>query len=166
MSAGRLWISIALSVALGGAVIPLASADEKTDKTVPAQQPAVPQVSCEFIEIWATNGKPPAVDPALSKALVKRLTSVFGAKYNDYKQLSSSTVTLTKKKPETLKLKKGAANVTLVEIVDNTKIRITVDFTSVKGKASQTQLVDAGDWVTTAVQQPNGDGHLLAGSCK
>jgi len=161
MNAGRLWFLIALVAAT-----PLASADEKSDKKVPAQEPAALQVSCEFIEIWATNGKTPSVDAALSKALVKRLTAVFGAKYNDYKQLSSSPVTLTKKKAETLKLKKGTANVTLVEIVDKTKIRVTIDFASVKGKASQTQLVDAGDWVATAVQQPNSDGHLLAGTCK
>jgi hypothetical protein len=127
-------------------------------------------VTCELVEIWATSAKTPAMDSALAKQLQKRLTIAFGSKYTDYKQLSSKSVTLTKKKSEKVALKKGSANVTLVEVVDKDKVRLTADFTSANGKSSSLQqLVAAGDWVITAVQQgnqPNADGHLLAVGCK
>jgi len=150
-----------------------ALADEKpTAKAIRAQAPApaAVTVTCELVEIWATSAKTPAMDSALPKQLQKRLTVGFGSKYTDYKQLSSKSVTLTKKKPEKVALKKGSAVVTLVEVVDKDKVRLTADFTSANGKSSSLQqLVAAGDWVITAVQQgkeASSDGHLLAVDCK
>jgi hypothetical protein len=127
------------------------------------KQPPDPTVSCAFVEIWASSG-PASIDPAIPKNLAKKLGKV--KQWTSYKQLSQVTRTLEKKKEEKLKLAKGTAQVTFVEIVDSTKVRLAVEFESPAGKASQKQLVDAADWVTTAVQQPNGEGHLLAGSCK
>jgi hypothetical protein len=164
MNVRGLWVSIALATVAR----PLAEADDRAEKRVPAQQPV--QVTCEVIEIWASTGKTPAMDPALGKQLQKRLTSAFGSKWNDYKQLSSNPVTLTKKTPQKLKLKKGSATVTLVEVVDKDKVRLTAEFIAANGKSGNLQqLVAAGDWVMTAVQQgkePSADGHLLAVGCK
>ncbi|MBS1122622.1 MAG: hypothetical protein H6Q90_4850 [Deltaproteobacteria bacterium] len=160
MSGRRLLVSLIVVLGLG---VP-ASAEDAEQK-VPADTPGTVQVSCDFIEITASSGKAVAVDPAL-KPLEKRLTKVFDKKWNDFKQLSRASSTLAKKKPEVLKLKQGTATATLVEIVDKSKVRLTVEFDDGKGKANQTQLVDAGDWVITVIQQPSGDGHLLAGSCK
>ncbi len=153
-------ISIAVLV-----LLPMtASADEPAAKKIPA--PAPVQVSCDVVEIWASHGKA-TIDPAIPKQLASRLTNNF--KWTEYKQLSSVTKTIEKKKPEAVKLAKGSATVTLVEIVDKSQVRLTVGFNAAKGASTQTQLVAAGDWVTTAVNQskePNADAHLLAVSCK
>ncbi len=140
------------------------------DSKAPAQAPPAPraavQVSCSLIEIWASHGKA-AIDPAIPKQLEKRLSNNF--KWTEYKQLSSTTSTLAKKKPEAVKLSKGSATITLVELVDKSQVRLTVAFNAAKGASSQTQLVAAGDWVTTVVNQSkdaNADAHLLAVSCK
>lgn len=169
MNVRGLWFSIALATV----ACPLAAADDRAEKRgTPTQTPAPAgvQVTCELIEIWATTAKTPAMDAALGKQLQKRLTSAFGSKWNDYKQLSTNPVKLTKKKPEKLKLKKGSATVTLVEVVDKDKVRLTADFIAANGgSGSLQQLVAAGDWVITAVQQgkePSADGHLLAVGCK
>lgn len=130
-----------------------------------ADKPATPGVSvtCDFVEVWAKGGKP-RLDPALPRPLAKKLRAV--KQWVDYKQLSNHAKPIAKKHAEKLKLARGSATATLVEIVDKSKVRMTIDFASAKGQANQTLLFDAGDWVTTAVQQPNGDGHLLAVSCK
>lgn len=163
------WL-VLLAVALGSGST--ASADKPArpfpvgPSRFPAQQPTPVTVTCEFVEVWGASppGGKGQIDPALPKTLGGKLAKV--KQWTDYKQLSTTTKTLEQKKDEKLKLSKGSAVVSFIEIVDKSKVRLSIDFESAKGKATQKQLVAAGDWVTTAVQQPNGDGHLLAGSCK
>jgi hypothetical protein len=75
---------------------------------------------------------------------------------------------LTKKKTETVSLKQGAATGTLVEIVDKSKARITLTVDNAKGKrvVDTTVTVDAADYVILTNELPNGDGHLVAVTCK
>jgi hypothetical protein len=133
----------------------------------PKKAPAV-SVTCDVVEVWATHGKG-AADPAISKQLAKRLEATL--KQNDFKQLSSNKVTLEIKKSQTLKLAKGSGAITLIETVNKSQARLTVDFTAAKGKKSTaTQLVAGGDWVVASVNQsndPKAESHVLAvGSCK
>lgn len=153
-------VSLASAVATGDERAP---APPPTRVPVDQQPPATVAVSCDFIEIWATSGKG-GVDSALPKGLANKLARI--KQWTEYKQISITPKQLTKNKSETLKLAKGSANVMFVELVDKSKVRIQVDFQSAKGSASSKLLVDAGDWLSTAVEQPKGDGHLLAWSCK
>jgi hypothetical protein len=139
-----------------------ATADEKP---VPVQQSVA--VTCDVVEVWATHGKGSA-DPAINKTLAKRLESTL--KQNDFKQLSSNKATLEPKKNQAIKLSKGSASITLVETVNKSQARLTVDFASAKGNSKQTALVAAGDYVIVSVNQsnnPKAEAHVLAvGSCK
>jgi len=140
-----------------------------TRADTPTQQaPAAVTVSCSVYEIWASHGKG-TIDAKLPKQLGHRLTNTL--KQNDFKLLSHSQTTLATKKPQTLKLGKGTATITLVETVNKAQARLTVDFMAAnKLKSSATQLVSAGDWVVTSANQSNAanaDAHVLAvGSCK
>jgi hypothetical protein len=156
-------LGLALTIA---ALAAPADADE-SDKRRPVQQPGSVSVTCDVVEVWATHGKG-AADPAISKQLAKRLEQTL--KQNDFKQLSSNKVTLETKKAQTLKLAKGTGAITLIETVNKSQARITVEFTAAKGKSTATQLVAAGDWVVASVNQsndPKAEAHVLAvGSCK
>ena len=143
-----------------------ASADEPKRPT-PTQQPSV-SVSCDVIEVWASHGKG-NVDQKIAPRLAKQLQNTL--KQSDLKQESSTKVTLSAKKAESIKLGKGSATITLVETVNKAQLRITVDFNAAKGKATDTRLVAAGDWVVTSVNQTKdpatGDAHVLGvGNCK
>src|ERR1043165_4026232 len=67
---------------------------------------------CDFLEFSATSGDKPAIDGELQ-------------------QLNKS---LAKKKTEPISLKNGSATATLVEIVDKSKVRLTVIMEDAKGK--------------------------------
>jgi hypothetical protein len=144
-----------------------ADADKADSKPIPIDQPAVVSVTCEVVEVWATHGKG-TVDPGISKQLAKRLGATL--KQNDFKQQSSNKATLETKKAQTIKLSKGNASITLVETVNKSQARLTVDFTSAKGNSKQTTLVSAGDYLIVSVNQsndPKAEAHVLAvGSCK
>lgn len=160
--------SIALLAIL--AASPLAFADKpevpEKPRRLPAQQPAV-AVTCDVFEVWATHGKGSA-DPAISASLAKRLGATL--KQNDFKLQSSNKAALAAKKAESIKLSKGTATVTLVETVNKSQVRLTVDFNAAKGNSKQTTLVAAGDYVIVSVNQSsaaNAEAHVLAvGSCK
>lgn len=141
---------------------PLAVADARA----PAQQPAV-EVTCDVLEVWATHGKAGA-DPAIGATLAKRLGATL--KQNEFKLKSSNKAALTAKKPHAVKLAKGTATITLVETVNKSQVRMTVDFNAAKGNQKQTVLVAAGDYVIVSVNQSsaaNAEAHVLAvGSCK
>jgi hypothetical protein len=143
-----------------------ADADKLDSRRLPAQQPAAVSVTCDVVEVWATHGK--GSDAGIDKQLAKRLGATL--KQNDFKQLSSNKATLETKKAQTLKLSKGNASITLIETVNKSQARLTVDFTSVKGNSKQTTLVSAGDYLIVSVNQsndPKAEAHVLAvGSCK
>lgn len=134
-------------------------------KPRPVQQPVT--VTCDVFEVWATHGKG-TVDPAINKQLAKRLGA--SLKQNDFKLQSNKSTALTAKKAEAIKLSKGSATITLIETVNKTQARLSVDFNAAKGNSKQTVSVSAGDYVVISVNQSGdatAEAHVLAvGSCK
>ncbi|HEX2686376.1 MAG TPA: hypothetical protein VHN14_07150 [Kofleriaceae bacterium] len=122
---------------------------------------------CEFLEIAAKAGDKPAVDAALAP-VEKKLKKPPFSTWNQFKLLSHSQKSLLKKKPEPILLKVGSAIATLVEIVDKSKVRLTVTMDDDKGKqvANNTTTVEAGDYVIFVHELANNDGHLLSLTCK
>jgi hypothetical protein len=160
MSVRSVWLSMAMSISLSATVL----ADDTARD--PAQAPAALHVTCDFIEIHAAKGKP-SIDPALAP-VEKKLKKPPLTQWTEFKQLSQATRRLEKKKTEAVALKQGAATATLVEIVDKSKVRITITIDNARGKqaVNQTTLLDAGDYVIHVVVLPNDDGHLVAVTCK
>lgn len=122
---------------------------------------------CEFLEISAKVGDKPAIDGALAP-VEKKLKKPPFSTWNQFKLLSHSQKALSKKKPESISLKVGAATATLVEIVDKSKVRLTVTMDDEKGKqvANNTTTVEGGDYVIFVHALANNDGHLLSLTCK
>ncbi|MBA2544179.1 MAG: hypothetical protein H0V17_31330 [Deltaproteobacteria bacterium] len=164
---GKLFGAITFAIL---AVSSLAIADKPEElpkpRRVPAQQPAI-AVTCDVFEVWATHGKG-AADPAINKVLLKRLEN--SLKQTEFKLQSSTKAALPAKKAESIKLAKGTATITLIETVNKSQVRLTVDFNAAKGNSKQTTLVSAGDYVIVSANQsnaPNAEAHVLAvGSCK
>jgi hypothetical protein len=123
--------------------------------------------SCEFLEISAKHGDKPSLDGELSP-VEKKLKKPPFSSWNQFKLLSRSQKALAKKKPEPVGLKIGSATATLVEIVDKSKVRLTVTMEDGKGKqvANNTSTVEAGDYVIFVHELPNNEGHLLSLTCK
>jgi len=123
--------------------------------------------ACEFLEISAKTGDKPAIDAEL-KPVEKKLKKPPFSTWNQFKLLSSSKRPLAKKKVESIPLKVGSATVTLVEIVDKSKVRLTVTMDDDKGKhvADNTTTVEAGDYVIFVHPLGNNDGHLLSLTCR
>lgn len=123
--------------------------------------------NCEFLEISAKAGDKPAIDPEL-KPVEKKLKKPPFSTWNQFKFLSHSQKSLAKKKVEAVNLKIGAATATLVEIVDKSKVRLTVTMDDDKGKqvANNTTTVEAGDYMIYVHPLPNNNGHLLSLTCK
>ena len=123
-------------------------------------------VECTVVEINATNGKAPAIDPEL-KPLERKLKKAPFTAYNEFHQLSRTTKTLTRSKAESLPLKQGAATVMLRDKSEKrAELAITMD--DAKGK----RVVDAkpavplgNDW-TMLVDQKDAGAHILALTCK
>lgn len=122
---------------------------------------------CEFLEIAAKAGDKPAIDPALAP-IEKKLKKPPFSTWNQFKLLSRSQKSLPKKKPEAITLKVGSATATLVEIVDKSKVRLTITMDDHKGKqvANNTATVEAGDYLIYVHGLPNNEGHLLSLTCK
>jgi hypothetical protein len=131
--------------------------------------PARAQVAteCEFLEMSAKAGDKPSIDPEL-KPVEKKLKKPPFSTWNQFKLLSHSSKSLAKKKVEPIALKIGAATVTLIEIVDKSKVRLTVTMDDEKGKqvANNTTTVEGGDHVIFVHGLANNDGHLLSLTCK
>jgi hypothetical protein len=121
---------------------------------------------CEFLEISAKEGKP-AIDAEL-KPLEKKLKKPPFSSWNQFKLLSRSRKSLAKKKTEPVSLKIGAATATLIEIVDKSKVRLTITMDDDKGKqvANNTTTVEAGDFMIYVHPLPNNEGHLLSLTCQ
>lgn len=152
--AGR-WLRIAgLALAAAAFVAPGAARAEVT-------------AECDFLEFSARAGDKPAIDGEL-KPLEKKLKKPPFSTWNQFKLLAHAQKALAKKKPESIGLKNGSATATLVEIVDKSKIRLTVTMNDARGKevANNTTTVEAGDWVIYVHPLPGNEGHLLSVSCK
>jgi hypothetical protein len=122
---------------------------------------------CDFLEISARAGDKPAIDAEL-KPLEKKLKNPPFSTWSQFKLLSRSQKALAKKKPEPINLKVGSATATLVEIVDKSKVRLTVTVDDARGKqvVNNTTAVEAGDYVIYVHPLPGKEGHLLSVTCK
>jgi hypothetical protein len=122
---------------------------------------------CEFLEISAKVGDKPAIDAELSP-VEKKLKKPPFSTWNQFKLLSRLQKPLAKKKAEPIPLKIGSATATLVEIVDKSKVRLTITMDDQKGKqvANNTTTVEAGDYLIYVHSLPNNEGHLVSLTCK
>ena len=134
-----------------------------------AAAPAAAEVStsCEFLEISAKQGSTPTIDAEL-KPVEKKLKKPPFSTWNQFKLLAHTQRSLVKKKPESIGLKLGSATATLIEIVDKSKVRLTVTMEDEKGKqvANNTTTVEAGDHVIFVYELANNEGHLLSLTCR
>jgi hypothetical protein len=123
--------------------------------------------SCEFFEISAKQGPSPSIDGEL-KPVEKKLKKPPFSSWNQFKLLAHTQKSLANKKPEPIGLKLGSATATLIEIVDKSKVRLTVTMEDDKGKqvANNTTTVEAGDHVIFVHELPNNEGHLLSLTCR
>jgi hypothetical protein len=122
---------------------------------------------CDFLEISAKAGDKPSIDGELAR-IEKKLKKAPFSTWNQFKLLSHSQKALPKKKPEAIALKIGSATATLVEIVDKSKVRVTISMDDEKGKqvANNTSTVEAGDYMIYVHPMANNEGHLLSWTCK
>jgi hypothetical protein len=136
---------------------------------VSAPRPARADVTadCDFLEISARSGDKPAIDGEL-RPLEKKLKKPPFSAWNQFKLLGHAQKALAKKKSEPIGLKTGSATATLVEIVDKSKVRLTVTIDDAKGKrvVNTTTAVEAGDYVIYGSPLPGNEGHLLSVTCK
>jgi hypothetical protein len=132
-------------------VSPLARADDKAE--------------CGYLEIEAANTKSPSIDPEL-KALERKLKSPPFTSWNTFRKLSGGGLALVKLKPETLRLKLGAATILLRDRTDK-KVDITATIDGADGKRvlDNKQSVSVGSW-TAWVHNVKDGGNILALSCK
>ena len=141
--------AVALAVVFAGTQ--LAHADDKSD--------------CSYLEITATNGKTPSVDPDL-KDLDKKLKKPPFTSWNTFHKLSSGPVALVKQKPNALKLAQGAASIVLRDRNDKrVELSITIDGADGKRVLDNKQSMAVGDWAVW-VHNVKDDGHILALTCK
>lgn len=133
----------------------------------PAPARADVGTSCELFEISAKTSDKPSIDAEL-KPLEKKLKKPPFSTWGQFKLLSHSQRAMAKKKPESIGLKLGKATATLVEIVDKSKVRLTVTMDDDKGKevVNNTTTVEAGDYVIFVHALPNNEGHLLSLTCR
>ena len=122
---------------------------------------------CDFLEISAKAGDKPAIDGEL-KPLEKKLKKPPFGSWNQFKLLGHTQKALAKKKQEPIPLKTGSATATLVEIVDKSKVRLTVTMNDAKGKevSNSTSTIEGGDYVIYVHPLAGNEGHLLSASCK
>jgi hypothetical protein len=155
--AGRLRIAFA-GFALAAAAALLAA---------PGRARADVAADCDFLEISARSGDKPAIDGEL-KPLEKKLKKPPFSTWNQFKLLAHVQKALAKKKPEPIPLKTGSATATLIEIVDKSKVRLTITMNDTRGKevANNTATVEGGDYVIYVHPLPGNEGHLLSVSCK
>nr|HEX4316958.1 hypothetical protein [Kofleriaceae bacterium] len=134
---------------LTGAVAGVASAD----------------TACTFLEVSATTGDKPAIDPDL-KPLEKKLKRPPFSAWNVFRVQSKHDSTLQKGKPDNVALQSGKASVMLRDHVQGrVQLEILVDDASGKRIiAAKPDLTD-GEWLVLGMNA-NSNGHLLALACK
>ena len=122
---------------------------------------------CEFLEISAKAGDKPAIDAEL-KPVEKKLKKPPFSSWNQFKLLSQGHKALPKKKAEPISLTLGSATATMIEIVDKSKVRLTITMDDEKGKqvVNNTSTVEAGDYLMYVHSLPRNEGHRLSLTCK
>jgi hypothetical protein len=146
---------VALAVLLGGASV--ARAQDKADKTDKAD--------CSYLEISATTGKSPSIDPEL-KPLEKKLKRPPFASWNTFHKLSGGPFALVRQKAHSLKLAKGATSILLRDRSDK-KLELTIAIDGADGKRvlDTKQTASVGEWSAWG-HNVKDDGHILALTCK
>lgn len=121
---------------------------------------------CSFMEIAATNDKAASIEGDL-KPLERKLKKPPFTAWNTFKKLSGGSVSLTKLKNESLKLKQGAAAIMLRDRTDK-RVELTVTMDNVEGKRTleAKPAFKAGDWLLLVGTNAKDDGHILALTCK
>ncbi len=145
----RSWPAVVLAFVIGGAGV--ARAEGHAD--------------CSYLEIEASSGKAPAMDPEL-KPLERKLTKRPFSSWNVFHKLSAGAFKLVQLKPEPLKLQKGAATF-LLRDRDDKRLELTIAIDGADGKRwlDTKQSVSIGDWPMW-VHNVGDDGHILALTCK
>jgi hypothetical protein len=120
---------------------------------------------CQYLEIAATTGTAPSIDPEL-KALDKKLKKPPFSAWNTFHKLSGGPISLAKQKPNALKLARGAASLLLRDRTDK-KLELTVTIDGADGKRvlDNKQALAVGDWSVWG-HSVKDDGHILALQCK
>ncbi len=126
-----------------------------------------PKAECDLIEISAKQGDKPSLDADL-KPIEKKLTAYA---FNQFTLLGKTHKSLGKQKDEKVALKMGSVELTFIEIVDKSKVRlnITIDDAAGKRQVNHSQFtVEAGDYLVFGypISKDKKDGHLLAVTCK
>ena len=128
-------------------------------------------VSCSILEIEASTGDAPAMDPEL-KVLEKKLKKPPFSSWNTFKHLGGHDVTLEPMKSSSLTLVHGKASLLLREVTarapKKTRISLGVTLEDADGKRvfdSKLQ-VDAGDYLVVARSMKGNKAQLVAMSCK
>jgi hypothetical protein len=124
-----------------------------------------PKADCEYLEITASTGKSPAIDPEL-KALDKKLKKPPFASWNTFHKLSGGPISLVKSKPNALKLAQGAASIILRDRTEKRlELTVTIDGADGKRVLDNKQSLAIGDWSVWG-HNVKDDGHILALTCK
>jgi hypothetical protein len=140
---------LALAVLVGLAHV--AHADEKAD--------------CNYLEIAATSGNQPSIDPEL-KPLEKKLKKPPFSSWNVFHKLSGGAFVLQKLKAYTPHVQQGAASLLLRDRNDKRlELTITVDGPDGKRVIDTKLGLSVGDWLPL-VNNVKDDGHILALTCK
>jgi hypothetical protein len=128
-------------------------------------------VACTILEITASTTKGGSVDAEL-QPLEKKLKKPPFSSYNTFKLLGRQERPLTAMKSESLKLQRGSAQLILrdVDRKEGKKARVglgvQVDDDQGKRVMDTKVSVDSGDYLVLGRSLANGDGHLLAMTCK
>ena len=137
--------------------------------TALASQAYAGDADCTYVEITATmnkDAKDATIDADL-KPLEKKLKKPPFTAWNVFKKLSGGTASLTKNKPETLKLKEATATVMLRDRTEK-RVELTVSLDNADGKRvlDAKPAVKVGDWLVLVVSNTKDDGHILGLTCK
>lgn len=153
--------SLRLAIAIALCVPVVAGAQPKQ------APPPPPTVTCEFLEISASSAKDASIDPELEK-LKKKFKKPPFSSWNQFKLLMKADKPLTQKKAESIQLKLGKAEATLLGVVNGTQVRLSISIDDATGKnfVNNTSTFAAGDYLVYGHSLANNDGHLLALTCK
>ena len=124
---------------------------------------------CDYVEISATNAKDAkdaSLDPEL-KVVEKKLKKAPFTAWNTFKKLSAGKISLTKNKPETLKLQQGSSTVMLRDrSLKRVELTVTMDNAAGKRILDAKPAFKAGDWLLLVGTNAKDDGHILGVTCR
>jgi hypothetical protein len=132
-----------------------------------AQPAFAGDAECSYMEIAASKTDKPLVDSDL-KPLEKKFKKAPFSAWNNFKKLSSGAASLTKNKPDALKLKQGSASIMLRDRSEKrVELTVTMDDAAGKRVLEAKPAFKAGDWLMLGGPgASNDDGHILALTCK